>query len=239
MKILAIDSSGLTASAALAEEGRLIGSFSTNTKMTHSVSLLPMVDTLLRQTGVGPEEIGAVAAAAGPGSFTGLRIGCATVKGLALAWDVPVIGVPTVDALAWNVAGAEGLVCPILDARRQQTYTGIYAFTTRDGQEPGIRMEILRQQCATTIEELVQDLNRKREQVTFLGDGVPVFSAYIRENLRVPYRFAPEHMRLQNASSVASLALVYAAEGKFTDGAMFRPIYLRETQAERERREGK
>ncbi len=245
MKILALDASGQIASVALAENDRLIGEYTTNTGKTHSETLLPMVDALATLTGEDLSAIDAIAVAYGPGSFTGLRIGSATAKGLAFAYQKPIIEIPTVDAIAWNVAGVEGYAVPILDARRQQTYTGIYRFEIEISENvdqssspvtPRYQLVAERAQCATTIQELVEDLNARGQRVTFLGDGVPVFRSYIEENLRVPYIFAPIHERLQRAGAVASLAMYYAEQGEFTDGADHRPEYLRETQAERERK---
>ena len=262
MKILALDASGKVASVALAENDKLLGEYTSNTGQTHSQTLLPMVDALQRLTGVELSGVDAIAVAAGPGSFTGLRIGSATAKGLSFAWNKPIVEVPTVDAIAWNMAGADGLVCPVLDARRQQTYTGIYRFAieTENGREadpmtaesgnprrntrdelvfPRVCMEAVHEQYATTIAELVDALNALEEKVTFLGDGVPVFQSYIAENLKVPYVFAPLHQRLQSAGSVASLAMRLAEEGRFVSAVHHRPKYLRETQAERERKAGK
>ena len=130
----------------------------------------------------------------------------ATAKGLAFAWNVPIISVPTVDAIAYNMAGAEGLVCPILDARRQQTYTGIYSFHTNA--DHTVAMDVLRPECAISIEEIIEDLNERGQKVTFLGDGIPVFRDRIREELTVPYSFAPFHERLQRAGALAALANV-------------------------------
>ena len=176
MKILALDASGQVASIALAEDDKLLGEYTMNTKKTHSQTLLPMVDALLHLIGEDKNTIDAVAVAGGPGSFTGLRIGSATAKGLSYAWGVPIISVPTVDAIAYNMVGSDGLICPVLDARRQQTYTGIYAFhaIVDHAQE----MEVLRPECAVKIEEIVADLNERGEKVTFLGDGVPVVQAH-------------------------------------------------------------
>lgn len=234
MKILSLDASGNVASAALSDGDKLLGEYTMNTKMTHSQTLLPMVDALLTLTGESKQSIEAIAVAGGPGSFTGLRIGSATAKGLAFAWNVPIISVPTVDAIAYNMAGAEGLVCPILDARRQQTYTGIYAFHTNVDHK--IEMDVIRPECAVKIEEIVDDLNQRGQKVTFLGDGIPVFKDYIAEHLTVPYAFAPFHERLQRAGALAALASVYAAEGKMEKGEDHRPNYLRDSQAERERK---
>lgn len=235
MKILSMDASGLVASVALSDGDQLLGEYTTNTKKTHSRTLLPMVDALLKLTGETKDSIEAIAVAGGPGSFTGLRIGSATAKGLAFAWNVPIISVPTVDAIAYNMAGADGLVCPILDARRQQTYTGIYSFHTNA--DHTVAMDVLRSECAVPIEEIIKDLNERGQKVTFLGDGIPVFRDRIREELTVPYSFAPFHERLQRAGALAALANVYAREGKLEKGEDHRPNYLRDSQAERERKQ--
>ena len=128
MKILALDSSGLVASVAVAQNDNLIGEYTVNYKKTHSQTLLPMLDAVAKMIELDLKTVDAIAVAKGPGSFTGLRIGSATAKGLGLALDVPLIEMPTVDGLAYNLWGAKDLVCPLMDARRNQTYTGIYAF---------------------------------------------------------------------------------------------------------------
>ncbi len=234
MKILGIDSSGLVASVALTEDGVLLGEFTTNFKKTHSQTLLPMLDELRDMLDLDLSTIDAIAVAAGPGSFTGLRIGAATVKGLGLALDKPVIAVPTVDALAYNLWGSAAEVCPLMDARRNQTYTGLYRF------EAGAMQTIIPQQ-AVDLAEIIAGVNEHCESVTFLGDGVPVFAEQIAELCQVPYTFAPAHRSHQQAASVCALAEVYAAEGKLESADEFRPIYLRMAQAERERleREGR
>ena len=125
MKILAFDSSGLVASVAIVENNNLIAEFTTNYKKTHSQTLLPMLEEIVKMTETDKESFDALAVAAGPGSFTGRIIGSATVKGLALAWNIPVIAVPTLEGLAYNVWGTDRLICPILDARRKQEYSGL------------------------------------------------------------------------------------------------------------------
>ena len=132
MKILAIDSSSLTASVAIVEDDITIAEYTVNYKKTHSQTLLPMLDEIVKMTEQDLSTIDAIAVAAGPGSFTGLRIGSATVKGLAQALDRPVISVPTVDGLAGNLYGTDKVVCPIMDARRNQTYTGLYEFVKKE-----------------------------------------------------------------------------------------------------------
>ena len=128
MRILAIESSSLVASVAIVEDGVTLAEYTANFKMTHSQTLLPMIDSMVSLFGIDLSTIDAIAVSGGPGSFTGLRIGSATAKGLGLALDKPLIHVPTLDGTAYNLYGAKGLICPIMDARRNQVYTGIYRF---------------------------------------------------------------------------------------------------------------
>ncbi len=128
MKILALESSGLVASVAIVEDGKMIGEYTTNFKKTHSQTLLPILDELVKTLEVDLNDIDAIAVCAGPGSFTGLRIGSATAKGLGLALKKPLIGIPTVDGIAYNLYGTERVICPLMYARRQQVYTGLYTF---------------------------------------------------------------------------------------------------------------
>lgn len=230
MRILALDSSGLVASVAVSEDDNLIGEYTVNYKKTHSQTLLPMLDAVAKMVELDLETIDAIAVAKGPGSFTGLRIGSATAKGLGLALDKPLIEIPTVDGLAYNLWGAKDLVCPLMDARRNQTYTGIYTFA--DGE-----MQVLEPQCAVDISKIIDKINEQRRAVVFLGDGVPVFRDYIAEHVQVPYSFAPPHLNKQRAGAVAALAFRYLKEGKTVSAEEHRPDYLRLSQAERERKE--
>lgn len=230
MKILGIDSSGLVASVAVVEDDSLRGEFTMNYKKTHSQTLLPMLDTLADMIELDLNTIDAIAVSGGPGSFTGLRIGSATAKGLGLALKKPLIHIPTVDALAYNLCGHRDLVCPLMDARRNQTYTGLYEFD-------GNNMHILLAQCAVGIDEIVEKINKINRPVVFLGDGVPVFGAYLAENCKVPYTFAPAHTNKQRAAAVAALGELYYKEGKTETAAEHKPDYLRLSQAERERLE--
>ncbi len=228
MKILAVDSSGLVASAALLEDDTLIAEYTVNYKKTHSQTLLPMVDEIVKMTETDLNTIDAIAVAKGPGSFTGLRIGAATVKGLALALDKPVVGVPTVEGLAMNLFGTEKLICPIMDARRNQVYTGIYRFS-------GEQLEVVKEQAALGIEELIGALNLIGKEVIFLGDGVPVYQKVIEEKMSVPFHFAPAHLNKQRAAAVGVRGMEYFRSGVFESGDDFEPEYLRLSQAERER----
>ena len=230
MKILAVDSSGLVASVAVVCDDNLLGEFTMNYKKTHSQTLLPMLDEMAKMIELDLSTVDAIAVAGGPGSFTGLRIGSATVKGLALALDKPVIQIPTVDGLAYNLCGHRDIVCPLMDARRNQTYTGLYQFE-------GNKMHIIKEQCAVDIGTIITEINNIGQPVVFLGDGVPVFENYIKENIQVPYSFAPAHMNKQRAGAVAVLAEQYFAEGKIQKAEEHKPEYLRLSQAERERME--
>lgn len=233
MKILGIESSSEAASVALVTDDVLTAEFTVNFKRTHSQTLLPMLAQMGQMIGLDIKTVDAIAAAAGPGSFTGLRIGAATAKGLGLALDRPLVEVPTLEALACNLWGCAGVVCPILDARRGQVYAGVYRM---DGARFG-PPEIIYGQCAADIGALLRELEDIGGPVTFLGDGVPVFRARIEAELKVPYRFAPAQNNRQRAASVAALGAEYAKRGKTVTAAEFKPDYLRKSQAEREREE--
>ena len=227
MKILGIDSSSLVASAAIVTDDILTAEYTVNFKKTHSQTLLPMIDEIVSMTGTDLEEIDAIAVSGGPGSFTGLRIGSATAKGLGLALKKPLIHVPTVDALAYNLWGAADLVCPIMDAKRNQVYTGIYRM--REG------LSIVKEQCPMDMRGLMEKLNGLGEPVIFLGDGVPVYEPVIRETAKVPFSFAPAHMNRQRAAAVAALGAVYYRQGRTETAAEHGPDYMRKSQAEQGR----
>lgn len=234
VKILALDSSGLVASVAVAEDDVLIGEYTVHYKKTHSQTLLPMLEALKEMVELELSTVDAIALAAGPGSFTGLRIGSATAKGLGLALNRPLIEVPTVDALAYNLYGTDKLVCPLMDARRGQVYTGIYTFVR---EKEHYRMETLVPRCAADISDVAERLNSMEREVIFLGDGVPVFRELLAQLLTVPYSFAPLHCNRQRAAAVAALGQQYYREGRVVSAAEHQPEYLRLSQAERERME--
>lgn len=230
MKILALDSSGLVASVAVTEDDNLLGEYTINYKKTHSQTLLPMLDEVAKMIELDLKTVDVIAVSAGPGSFTGLRIGSATAKGLALALDKKIVSVPTVDALAYNIWNCTDVICPLMDARRQQTYTGLYTF--EDG-----RMQTLLPQCVVQIEEIINKVNDMGKPVVFLGDGVPVFADFIAQHCKVPYQYAPAHCNKQRAASVAAFGAILYGEGKAEPAAEHKPDYLRLSQAERERQE--
>ena len=229
MRILGIESSSLVASVAIVEDGVTMAEYTANFKKTHSQTLLPMIDAMAGLLDLDLATIDAIAISGGPGSFTGLRIGSATAKGLGLALKKPLIHVPTLDGTAYNMYGVSGLICPIMDARRNQVYTGIYRFEKE--------FQVVMEQDALDMGELIDKLNAMGERVIFLGDGVPVHEKLIREKMTVPFEFAPAHVNRQRAASVAALGAVYFAEGKIQDAAEHGPDYLRKSQAEREREE--
>lgn len=242
MRVLAIDSSGLTASVAIVEEEVTIAEYTVNYKKTHSQTLLPMIDEMVKMTETDLDTIDAIAVAGGPGSFTGLRIGSATAKGLGLALDKPLIHIPTVDGLAYNVYGCEDLICPIMDARRNQVYTGMYTFSWKAGEKENQCLrepvfQVLKMQMAISVEELIRRLNNYGRRVVFVGDGVPVYKNVLAEGLKVPYTFAPAYMNRQRAAVVGTLGIKYYKAGKIETAMEHQPEYLRVSQAERERAE--
>ena len=233
MRILALDSSGLVASVAVVEDGavddQVIAEYTVNYKKTHSQTLLPMLDEIVKMTELDLHTVDAIAVAGGPGSFTGLRIGSATAKGLGLALEKPLIHIPTLEGLAYNLCGIADV------ARRGQVYAGIYEF---DGQ----KLHILEDQMAVPIEELGEKLKKylkEGRRVTFLGDGVPVHKTKIKEEILLgeAVTFAPANMNRQRAASVGTLGMQYYKEGKIETAMEHEPDYLRVSQAERERKE--
>ena len=212
MRVLALDSSGIVASVAVVEDDILVAEYTVNYKKTHSQTLLPMLDEIVKMTELDLKTIDAIAVA----------------KGLGLALDKPLVGIPTVEALAYNLYDVNGLICPIMDARRKQVYTGIYRYEDH-------RLMTVKDQMAVGIEELLSMLNEMGETVTFLGDGVPVFKDIIADKLTVPFSFAPAHLSRQRAGAVGALGVLYYKEGRIETAAEHKPDYLRVSQAERER----
>lgn len=230
MKILGIDSSGLVASVAVVEDGQMLAEYTINYKKTHSQTLVPMLDEIRNMTELDLASIDAIAVAAGPGSFTGLRIGSATAKGLGLALNKPLVPVPTLDGLAMNAWGTGALVCPIMDARRDQVYTGLYRF--EDG-----HLKVVRKGSPMAVTELTAILNEMGDAVLFLGDGVPVYREVLDKELTADHTYAPAHMARQRAGALAVLAIEYYNEGRVETAAEHKPEYLRKSQAERVRKE--
>ncbi len=243
MKILALDTSGLVCTVAVTEDDRLLAEFSIQHKITHSELLLPMMEQIKDRISLDMGSIDAIAVSAGPGSFTGLRIGAATAKGLCLALNKPLVAVPTLDALAYNMYGNDNIVCPMMDARRSQVYTGIYTFVpekeNENQHELKYRMKTIMPQAALSVEAIAEKLNEIGKTVILLGDGIPVYRDKLDELLKVNYVIVPALSNRQRAASLAVLAGIYFREGKSQDADSFSPEYLRASQAEREAKEKK
>ncbi len=230
MKILALESSATACSAALCRDGALVAQSFQNSGLTHSRTLLPMVHDLLRNCGERLEDVDLVAVAAGPGSFTGLRIGVATAKGLAWPGDKDCAPCSTLESMAWPLAHIAGkvIVC-VMDARRNQVYNALFRAL-------GEGLERLAPDRAVSLEELAGELARYPEEKIVVGDGALL--CYNSLNGRVPgLVLAPVHLRLQSAWGVARAAEELAARGELVKGGDLTPVYHRLSQAERERLE--
>ncbi len=226
MKILALDSTAVAASVALCEDERLLGEYTIQNGNTHSETLLPMVESLLHHFALTPDCIDLFAASAGPGSFTGVRIGAATIKGLAFDTGKPCIGVSTLEALAYNLIGFEGLLCPVMNARRAQVYTALFRCKNS-------RLERLMPDSAIAITELDKRLDTFSEPVYLCGDGYDITKAALTH----PTADTPVRLRPQSAYSVAQVARGAYLDGVRTADIEMVPTYLRPSQAERERAE--
>ena len=227
MRILAIDSSSMVATVAITTDGILNAEYTINHKKTHSQTLLPMIAEIVKLLEIDMDSIDAVAITGGPGSYTGLRIGSATAKGIGLALNKPIINVPTMDALAYNLYSSQYVICPIMDARRGQVYTGIYKFEETE-------MKTIKPQCIMMIDELIKELDTIKESVMFLGDGVDVHKQLIDDIMDTKHYYAPASMNRHKASTLGTIAEIYYKNGKTETAKEHKPEYLRLSQAERE-----
>ena len=225
MKILALETSAKAVSAAVSEDGRILASGYQDTGLTHSRTLMPIVEHILKNTGLTVADMDAIAVAAGPGSFTGIRIGVAAAKGLAFAADKPAVGVSTLAAMARNVAFCDGLVICAMDARRQQVYNAL--FEAKNGQ-----LTRLTPDRAIALEERAEELRSDPRPKTVVGDGARLCFAHLTE-AGISCRLAPAQLVMQNAMSVALEAEAMAAEGKLVSAQALEPVYLRPAQADR------
>jgi len=227
MKVLAIDTSSIVATCAIIDDDKILGEHILNHKMTHSQTIMPMIKQVLDSCNLKPTDIDVFAAAKGPGSFTGLRIGIATIKGLAHATKKEVIGISTLDALAFNLPFSEGIIVPMMDARRDRVFTGIYKWSTEG-------LSIIMENDVLEIDELIRILSERNENIVFNGDGTLVFKDRLVKELGNRAIFSPKSANMARASSVAELAIAKAKEGKFDNLFELTPDYLRESQAQRE-----
>lgn len=223
MKILAIDTSSKVACVAILDENSLVGEYYINHKKNHSEKLVPIIDGILKDLDIGVEDIDYYAVSVGPGSFTGLRIGITTVKGMALATNKKVVAVDTLDGLAGNVGYTNSVVCPIIDARNNQVYTAIYD----NGQK-------IVHDNAISIEELASKLSFLNSKVIFVGDGVLVHKDYLKEKLKDNCVIARQVDIFPKASSIAQVALEKINNNEVLSCDELLPNYLRKSQAERE-----
>lgn len=230
MKILALESSAVAASVALCEDHTLIAQSFQNSGLTHSQTLLPMAEHLLASCGVPLSQVDLIAVAAGPGSFTGLRIGVATAKGLAWAAQLPCAGCSTLESMAWNLAGFQGEICAAMDARRHQIY---HARFRADGES----IHRLSPDRAISLQDLIAELKEAAAGPQLVvGDGAELCYNALQE-AGIPAQLAPPNLRMQSAWGVARAALELAKEGKTVPGDQLVPVYHRLSQAERERLE--
>lgn len=229
MKILALETSAVAASAAVCEDNNLIAQNFQRTGLTHSATLMPMVESMLNNAGIKLEEIDVIAVASGPGSFTGLRIGVSTAKGLAWAENKPCASVSTLEAMAWQLSGMDGMICTAMDARRQQIYNAL--FEMKDGV-----LSRLTPDRAISLEDLQKELENTKKTQIIVGDGAQLCYNALKE-CGISVKMAPPHLLYQTAWGVARAALEQIHNNTLTDSAGLIPNYHRLSQAERERQE--
>ena len=225
MRILALDSTAVTASVAVVEDEKLVAELTLNNGNTHSQTLLPMVDSLFGMLDITAADIDLFACSAGPGSFTGVRIGAATVKGLAFGREKDCIGVSTLEALAYNMRGYRGVICPVMNARRSQVYTAIF-------RADGENIVRLHEDCAIGVSELDDLICAYDEPIYLCGDGIDVALGGFK---KTTVENTVEESRYQSGYSVSQVALRLYKSGVRTSDTELVPTYLRPSQAERER----
>jgi len=223
--ILGIDTATRVAGAAVAGENRLIAERFVHNLKTHSQNIIPMIDQVMRDAGIKPENLYGISVTGGPGSFTGLRIGMSVAKTMGLALNIPVVAISTLKVLAWNLYMAPGLICPILDARKNEVYTCLYKSV------PG-GLEELADPAAVSIDRLVDELSRFSDEVIFLGDGVPVYEDVLRDMMGRRALFGTMINSFPRASAAAELGLNKMKEGRLSDFTFLQPVYLRKSEAE-------
>lgn len=226
MKILAIDTSATAASVAVMQEDKIIGEFFINTSLTHSQTLIPMAEQLLKNISLTVKDLDAVAVNAGPGSFTGVRIGVAAAKGIAFADDLPCISVSTLHSMAYNMLENDCIVCAVMDARCQQVYNALFRVN-------GKAVERLTDDRALSLDDLKRELERIDEKIVLVGDGTAITEKYIG-GLLSNVISAPLNKRIQTASSTAMVASEMFKDGRTMSSEELMPVYLRLPQAQRE-----
>ncbi|WP_315073664.1 tRNA (adenosine(37)-N6)-threonylcarbamoyltransferase complex dimerization subunit type 1 TsaB [uncultured Clostridium sp.] len=242
MIILSIDSSSKVATAALMKDNKLLGEITLNDKKEHSVILMSIIENLLKANNLNIDDIDGYVVSKGPGSFTGLRIGMATIKGISFGSNKPYVSVSSLDALALSAANFDGIICPIMDALRNSVYTALYKGHSADSItdmksnntdfDIPVTLEKILDYSALDLNELVEIIKEKEEKVIFIGDGVDKYKDYLIENCPNCY-FPPNHLNLVRASSLGEIGSVLLKNGDFDDPNST-PFYLKKSQAERE-----
>ena len=226
MKILAVDTSATAASVCLATEDKILGEFYTNTALTHSQTLVPMAEQVLKTTRTDMDEIDYFAVNAGPGSFTGVRIGVAAVKGMAFKNNTPCVSVSTLESMAYNLLGNDCVVCAVMDARCSQVYNALFKIS-------GANIERLCEDRALALSDLKLELEKITDKIILVGDGAELCAKFLENSLSNVF-LAPINNRVQTAASTAMAAFKSISEDKTMSPAELMPTYLRLPQAQRE-----
>lgn len=226
MKILSLDSATEAATCAVIEDNRLLGEITFNYKKQHSILMMPMIDKLLKNLKIDINSLDGFVVSKGPGSFTGLRIGVSTIKGLSQGTGKPFVSVSSLDALAYNLAYTDGTICPIIDALRNNVYTALYNFVDNKLQRVSDYMII-------SIDDLISTINEQNVKVCFIGDAIYKFKEKLTNSIR-NVNFAPAHLNVVKASSLGEIGLNLLNSGIKDDLYTFSPLYIRKSQAERE-----
>lgn len=226
MNILAVDTSATSASVCVAQENKIIGEFSINTSLTHSQTLVPMIEQVSEKTGISLDNIDAIAVNAGPGSFTGVRIGVAAVKGIAFSRNIPCVSVSTLESMAYNMLDSECIVCAVMDARCSQVYNAL--FKVSNG-----KAERLIEDRALSLADLKLDLQKFSEKIILVGDGAEITFNYLENSLQNVF-LASVNNRIQKASSIACVAFEKIKNDETISASELMPVYLRLPQAQRE-----
>ena len=227
MNLVALDASGVAGSVAYIKDNHLVGEYYMCHKLTHAETIMPMLEHMKALLEIELDQVDAIAVTSGPGSFTGLRIGVTTAKVLAQTLNVPLIGVPTLDVIAHNMTHTTHLICPLMDARRNQVYTAVYRWE-------GETLVRLTEHLACDLDEHIERLKAYQMPIIFLGDGVQTYKEKLVQAFGEAAHFAPRFLNLQHASTLAEVAITCYEKGEMTDPDVFVPLYLRKSQAERE-----
>lgn len=226
MKVLAVDTSSVVATCAVLDDEKVLGEYSLDQNMMHSEKLIPMIKELMESLNLKMQDIDLFGAAVGPGSFTGLRIGLATMKSFAHVVDKPIVGVSTLEGLAYNLPFSN-MVIPIMDARRKRVYTGLYKWDSGN-------LYNIKAPTVMNLDELIDIVNKNYEKVIFNGDGTLVYREELIDGLKTKALFPPKGFNFCRATSIGELALIKYKRCEVDDYFNLAPEYIRESQAQRE-----